>query len=554
VPGPSVLMATDSEHQELETVQAALAKTPRLAKLLCYLVNHYFEGTADSLTEFNIAVDVFGRNRETFIASEDAIARVETHRLRKRLKLFYEGEGRQHAIQISIPPGTYAPVFTHQKGRKVDPTEAGGIAPILDQEPDTDPSIAPSFAPSELGSDPLSNDGQLIHASRTLRSWRLHVRWPYPLIYGLLLFLSALGIYTGFRFVVARAIVSRHHDSYLETTAPAINRANFPATAVSTASVPIPFRMIAGYSGPPQKDAEGFLWQADRYFQRGWGLRRSEVYLRGASDPLIFQYGRAGDSDYDIPLKPGTYELHLYFMQPAETALGEDSENRAVFNATLNGKVLLDSFDIVSDAMGRNTADEKVFRDVSPAADGELHLHLSTVIGTPSLSAIALFEGTPGKVLPIRLVTQPMPRTEPSGLLWRPDNYFVGGRYLSHNLPNADMAVAEVLSTERYGHFTYDIPVDSRDEYTVSLYFVELFFGTPESSGGGVGSRVFRVMCNGNTLLDNFDIFSTSGNFHVVKKTFYHVKPTAQGKLNLTFEPIRNYATVSAIEVLDESK
>jgi hypothetical protein len=147
-----------------------------------------------------------------------------------------------------------------------------------------------------------------------------------------------------------------------------------------------------------------------------------------------------------------------------------------------------------------------------------------------------------------------MPRTEPSGLLWRPDNYFVGGRYLSHNLPNADMAVAEVLSTERYGHFTYDIPVDSRDEYTVSLYFVELFFGTPESSGGGVGSRVFRVMCNGNTLLDNFDIFSTSGNFHVVKKTFYHVKPTAQGKLNLTFEPIRNYATVSAIEVLDESK
>jgi hypothetical protein len=525
-----------------------------LAKLLCYLVNHYFEGTADSLTEFNIAVDVFGRNRETFIASEDAIARVETHRLRKRLKLFYEGEGRQHAIQISIPPGTYAPVFTHQKGRKVDPTEAGGIAPILDQEPDTDPSIAPSFAPSELGSDPLSNDGQLIHASRTLRSWRLHVRWPYPLIYGLLLFLSALGIYTGFRFVVARAIVSRHHDSYLETTAPAINRANFPAIAVSTASVPIPFRMIAGYSGPPQKDAEGFLWQADRYFQRGWGLRRSEVYLRGASDPLIFQYGRAGDSDYDIPLKPGTYELHLYFMQPAETALGEDSENRAVFNATLNGKVLLDSFDIVSDAMGRNTADEKVFRDVSPAADGELHLHLSTVIGTPSLSAIALFEGTPGKVLPIRLVTQPMPRTEPSGLLWRPDNYFVGGRYLSHNLPNADMAVAEVLSTERYGHFTYDIPVDSRDEYTVSLYFVELFFGTPESSGGGVGSRVFRVMCNGNTLLDNFDIFSTSGNFHVVKKTFYHVKPTAQGKLNLTFEPIRNYATVSAIEVLDESK
>jgi hypothetical protein len=96
--------------------------------------------------------------------------------------------------------------------------------------------------------------------------------------------------------------------------------------------------------------------------------------------------------------------------------------------------------------------------------------------------------------------------------------------------------------------------VDSRDEYTVSLYFVESFFGTPESSGGGTGSRVFRVLCNGNTLLDHFDIFKEVGNFHVVKKTFYHIRPTAQGKLNLTFEPIANYATVSGIEVLDESK
>jgi hypothetical protein len=32
------------------------------------------------------------------------------------------------------------------------------------------------------------------------------------------------------------------------------------------------------------------------------------------------------------------------------------------------------------------------------------------------------------------------------------------------------------------------------------------------------------------------------------------VKPTAQGKLNLTFEPDVNNATVSGIEVLDESQ
>jgi hypothetical protein len=61
-------------------------------------------------------------------------------------------------------------------------------------------------------------------------------------------------------------------------------------------------------------------------------------------------------------------------------------------------------------------------------------------------------------------------------------------------------------------------------------------------------------MCNGETLLDNFDIYKEAGSLHAVTKTFYHVKPSAQGKLNLIFEPIMNNATVSGIEVLDESQ
>jgi hypothetical protein len=36
-------------------------------------------------------------------------------------------------------------------------------------------------------------------------------------------------------------------------------------------------------------------------------------------------------------------------------------------------------------------------------------------------------------------------------------------------------------------------------------------------------------------------------------RTFYHLKPTVQGKLNITFEPTVNNATVSGVEVLDES-
>jgi hypothetical protein len=39
-----------------------------------------------------------------------------------------------------------------------------------------------------------------------------------------------------------------------------------------------------------------------------------------------------------------------------------------------------------------------------------------------------------------------------------------------------------------------------------------------------------------------------------VKKIFRHLEPNAQGKLNLHFVPVRNYAMINAIEVVDESR
>ena len=61
------------------------------------------------------------------------------------------------------------------------------------------------------------------------------------------------------------------------------------------------------------------------------------------------------------------------------------------------------------------------------------------------------------------------------------------------------------------------------------------------------------MFCNGQTLLRDFDIYKEAGSLRVVTKTFPHVEPSAQGKINLMFEPVVNNATVSGIEVLDES-
>jgi hypothetical protein len=520
--------------EELENVSASLARTPRLAQLLRFLARKYFDGKTADLTEYNIATEVFGREKTTFVASQDAIARVETHRLRKKLTAFYEGPGRGHTVQISIPLGTYTPHFAEMPVNEDatsqdDPAQvASGTDALTRLHPRSD-----AAGPTPDLAEP---------ASAAVSSPSSGHRYSLIVAALLLLILCLAG------WLVRESRISQRQGSSA-AVAPDASASPSQTTAGLT-TVSLPFRMIAGYQGAPQRDDEGGEWAADRYHDGGWARHPSKAFISRTGNPLLYRYGRDGDMAYNIPLKPGTYELHLHFMQGSDSEQSEEVENKAIFNVAVNGQTLLTEFDIVSDAMGRNTADERIFRDISPSSDGMLHLQFSTVLGTPSLCAIEILEGTPHTQLPLRMAMQPTSFTDRRGQVWRPDDYYLGGRYLSHHLPSAESE--DVLPFERYGHFAYALPVDSRDRYTVTLRFVELFFGT-ESNDGGQGNRSFRVLCNGTTLLDDFDIAKEAGSYHVVEKTFHHIRPSAQGKLNLDFEPVKNYATVSSIEVVDES-
>ncbi len=103
----------NSERAELELVLAALARTPRLDHFLRFIGERYFENRIDEINEYNIATEVLGRSKSSFDASRDSIARVEAHRLRKRLKEYYETDGKDHEIQISLPQGSYVPAFIY---------------------------------------------------------------------------------------------------------------------------------------------------------------------------------------------------------------------------------------------------------------------------------------------------------------------------------------------------------------------------------------------------------------------------------------------------------
>ena len=102
----------DSERAELESVLTALARTPRLESFLRYIAERYFQNRISEINEYNLATEVLGRSKSSFDAARDSIARVEAHRLRKRLKEYYETDGKEHEIQISLPQGSYVPAFT----------------------------------------------------------------------------------------------------------------------------------------------------------------------------------------------------------------------------------------------------------------------------------------------------------------------------------------------------------------------------------------------------------------------------------------------------------
>ena len=502
----------EAERAELDRVVQALARWPRLSQLLRYMGDKLFSGQLDQITEYDIATEVLGRSKTLFNAAEDAIARVETHRLRKRLAAYYETDGKDHQVQITLPAGSYVPVFVHRHEEKP-------MAASVEPAP-ASPGLSTASEPDSHG----NNTRRVLHF--------LAHHWTYSLLAACIV-LGALGASLYYFHPGEAGQRSRFGGS-----APPVSVAVPLPSAVSSG----PIRILAGYGGPPRTDSAGNVWNRDQFFSGGGTWQRSSEVIARTSDPFIFEHSRTGDFSYSIPLKPGSYDLHLFFSTPSQSV--------TTFNVSIKGQYVLLGFDINSDAMGENIADERVFRDVSPEPDGLLRIGFTGAMGPPAVNAIEILPSVAHRQIPIRLIMQATPQTDSKGQVWHPDNYFMNG-HLSNPRPLVDSPDPDLFGGERYGHFSYAIPVDVRDTYTVVLHFAEFYFTAAASGSNG---RVFKVTCNGRTLLDNFDIFREAGSLHELAKTFRHLKPSAQGKLNLTFEPIVNNATVSGIEVLDEAQ
>jgi TolB-like protein len=177
--GPPVIGGGDSalpllrpesiqRHLEKVVVSEQMRHSRKLCQFLRYTVEEVLKGHGAELKEYAIGVGAFRRARE-FDPGADPIVRVQARRLRSKLELYYQTEGRDEAVRIEYPKGSYSPTFTRRT-----PVAASQLAhPGIQVREDKSvqyiailPFIGIGGADSEAFGDGLTDE--LMHA---LSSW-----------------------------------------------------------------------------------------------------------------------------------------------------------------------------------------------------------------------------------------------------------------------------------------------------------------------------------------------------------------------------------------------
>src|SRR5262245_15475997 len=130
------MAASITPHRARDALSRVLASerfrnSPRLSRFLDYIVEASLTGEATSLKEYTIGVDVFDKPL-SFGPQTDSTVRAEASKLRLKLRLYYETEGREEPVRIEIPKGGYRAEFhgppKHPRSRRTAAWVCAGLA------------------------------------------------------------------------------------------------------------------------------------------------------------------------------------------------------------------------------------------------------------------------------------------------------------------------------------------------------------------------------------------------------------------------------------------
>ena len=131
--------------------------------------------------------------------------------------------------------------------------------------------------------------------------------------------------------------------------------------------------------------------------------------------------------------------------------------------------------------------------------------------------------------------------TEASGLRFTTDIYYEGGSTFSAPGPITFTNRADLYNTQRYGNFTYRVPVKN-GLWAVSFDFAELVFTGP-------GKRVFDVYINGVIVSAGYDVWARANAGRTMLNQGLSVTVTT-GVLEMKFVSKVDNAIVNGIELV----
>ena len=356
-------------------------------------------------------------------ATQDAVVRVEVHRLRKKLREIYEKDARTEGLQISLPPGTYVPKFTPVPGPLPAPHDE---------------------APHETGSSRRFPKWALFLSIACRRGGAHHK----PLLYD------------GHRPCRVRRHPRRQQNPQRPRASEMTRSRNFISWRVTAAARSSTAPACDGHpiaTSPPAAN----------------GRETVDPYTERAGHSCL-RTGGPGEFGYDIPVAPGSYELRLFFT----SAQAVGAETLSGFNVALNGKPLLDSFRRQPECQrsrrrrgagvqGHHARRRWIRTSVvlEPTSVRRCSTPWSSLPEFPANSSRSASSRNP-RLSSTTRASAGEPMTTSSAAIASTERRKVSGT-----------EDPELFGTERFGHFSYAIPVDKRGRYTVILHFAEMYYG-----------------------------------------------------------------------------
>src|SRR5262245_22556911 len=106
-------MSVDDQREEVQRIlhSPQFRRAPKLQRFLELVCEYHFQNRTDQITEYAIATEAFEKG-SSFDPAEDSLVRVQAREIRRRLREYYQNDGKTSRLILDIPVGHYAPVFT----------------------------------------------------------------------------------------------------------------------------------------------------------------------------------------------------------------------------------------------------------------------------------------------------------------------------------------------------------------------------------------------------------------------------------------------------------